>query len=336
MEVVFDAKALAAAKRWQGWRDAICEIYLKVDCDVAQARDYVGLVREAQFGAVTLTDSVISPQTVRRRDPHIARSVKDCYYLGIERVSAVNIRQANSSLVIRPGVGAIYYANRPYELQCNAVSRQFWVELPRKAFDARFRAGRPPVLAELSLGRGLGRIAADFCETLAAEGADVDDVSRAQLGEQLMDVLAMALSAAPEQQTIEGGTVRAARLRAIKAYIEARLGDPGLTPALIARQNGMSLRSLHQLFKDAQMSVSEWVRFRRLQRCCDLLSSSRHAQETITDIAYSMGFSSSSHFSNLFRAQFNMRPSDVRPAAGSRAAEDFLPTDAAKARREAV
>jgi AraC-like DNA-binding protein len=49
------------------------------------------------------------------------------------------------------------------------------------------------------------------------------------------------------------------------------------------------------------MYVSEWLRLRRLQRCYDLLPSPQNATRSITEIAYSMGLSSSSHFSNLFR-----------------------------------
>jgi transcriptional regulator GlxA family with amidase domain len=75
------------------------------------------------------------------------------------------------------------------------------------------------------------------------------------------------------------------------------------------------LRYLHQLFRLMDMSASEWLWLRRLQRCHDLLSAPRHAAQSITEIAYSMGFSSSSHFSNLFRAQFGLRPSDVRGAS---------------------
>jgi AraC-like DNA-binding protein len=51
---------------------------------------------------------------------------------------------------------------------------------------------------------------------------------------------------------------------------------------------------------------------RRLQRCYDKLAAPEHATLSITEIAYSLGFNSSSHFSNLFRAQFGVRPSDVR------------------------
>jgi len=38
MEVVFDTKPLAAANRRQAWHDAICEIYLQVDCAAEEDR----------------------------------------------------------------------------------------------------------------------------------------------------------------------------------------------------------------------------------------------------------------------------------------------------------
>ena len=39
MQVVFDTKTFAAAQRRQAWRDAICEIYLQVDCDAEKQYD---------------------------------------------------------------------------------------------------------------------------------------------------------------------------------------------------------------------------------------------------------------------------------------------------------
>ena len=50
MEVVFDTRTLAAGKRRQAWRDAICEIYLQVDCQTDPDVEYVGLVRGGQAG----------------------------------------------------------------------------------------------------------------------------------------------------------------------------------------------------------------------------------------------------------------------------------------------
>jgi hypothetical protein len=224
MQVVFDAKTLAAAKRRQAWRDAICEIYLRVDCAAEQEADYEGFVREMRFGDVTLTDALLSPQSVHRRQQHIAQFDKDYYYAGIEQIGRFEILQGGSSVTLRPGVGGIYYANEPYVLRSNVKTRQFWIELPREAFNRRFDAGRPPLLTPIDLGQGLGRIAAEFCSSLAAEGAGLDPQVSATLGEQFMDILAMALNSGPGRQPEAERSVQGARLRSVKAYIDANLG----------------------------------------------------------------------------------------------------------------
>jgi len=323
MQVVFDARSVAVAKRRQAWRDAICEIYLQVDCAAERETDYEGFVREMRFGDVTLTDALISPQSVHRQSQHIAHFDKDYYYAGIERIGRLEILQGGSSLALGPGIGGLYYANEPYQLRCEVKTRQFWIELPREAFNRRFESGRPPLLAPIDLGQGLGRIAAEFCASLAAEGAGLAPDARARLGEQFMDILAMAVSSGPDRQPEAETSVQRARLRSVKAFIDAHLSDPDLSLGLIAKKNGISLRYLHQLFRQADMSASEWLRLRRLQRSYELLSSPRHAAQSITEIAYSMGFNSSSHFSNLFRAQFGVRPSDVRGTAAQAPDERF-------------
>jgi AraC-like DNA-binding protein len=238
--------------------------------------------------------------------------------MGLAQSGSVNIRQADFSLTMNAGVGVLFNASEPYELRCDAKLRSFWVELPRQAFASRFDSAPPPLVAEVNLSRGLGRIAMEFCAALAVEGAGLDAPSRATLGEQFMDILALAIKAEPDRQPAAETCVQSIRLRSVKNYIDAHLSDANLSLARIAKENGISLRYLHQLFRSMDMSASEWLRLRRLRRCYDLLTSPRHAGQSITDIAYSMGFSSSSHFSNLFRAQYGLRPSDVRGTTAAR------------------
>ena len=118
MQTIFDSKTLPAAKRRQAWHDAICDIYLKVDCAAERRDDYHGFVRETRFGAVTLTDALCSPQSVLRQSRHIARLEKDCYFLGLAQSGALEVRQAASATTMHPGVGVLYYASEPYELCC--------------------------------------------------------------------------------------------------------------------------------------------------------------------------------------------------------------------------
>ena len=60
------------------------------------------------------------------------------------------------------------------------------------------------------------------------------------------------------------------------------------------------------------MSVSEWIWDRRLQRCYDLLTRPEPRPLSVTEVAYQLGFSSSSHFSTAFRRKFGISPSDLR------------------------
>lgn len=316
MQVVFDSSTLPAAKRGEAWRQAICEIYLPVSCAAEQRNDYHGFVRETRFGAVTLTDTQSSPQSVARLSQHIASLEKDCYFVAIPQSGIVMVRQAGSLFTINAGKGAMLFANEPYNLSSPVKHRSFWVELPRQAFASRFVTAAPPLVSSFSLAGGLGRIAVEFCTALATEGSALEAEYRAKLGEQFMDLLALAVSAEPERQTADEENVRRARLRSVMAYIDTHLGDPNLSLAVIARRNGISLSYLHKLFRLTDMSASEWLRSRRLKRCYALLTSTQYATQSITEIAYSMGFSSSSHFSHLFRAEFGMRPSDVRGVTG--------------------
>ena len=313
MQTIFDSGTLPPAKRRQAWQDAICEIYLRVDCAAERHSYYDGFVREIKLGAVTLTDTLSSPQSVLRRSRHIAHLEKDCYFMGIAQSGRMNIRQANSSMTMHAGLGALFTANEPYELRCDTKLRSFWIELPRKAFASRFDSQHPPFIAHLNLSRGLGRIAVEFCSALALEAANLDPHSRAKLGEQFMDILALAISAEPDDRPPSSEMrVQHGRLLMVKSYIDEHLGDLNLSLEEIATKNGISVRYLHMLFRPTGMSVSEWLRTRRLQRSYDLLTSPQHETQSITEIAYSLGFNSSSHFANLFRAQYGLRPSDVR------------------------
>ena len=98
-------------------------------------------------------------------------------------------------------------------------------------------------------------------------------------------------------------------LMRIKAYIEAKLADPELSVERIAHANGISVRGLHRHFaEDPAGSVSRYLWQRRLIRCAEVLRDPSQAHRSITEVCLSYGFSSSSHFSRLFKDQFGVSP----------------------------
>ena len=309
MDLVFTTDGLPPEKRYDAWRSAICDFYVQVDVKATRPEEYRGFIREAHFGDVVLTDILLSEQRIRRTRQHISRLDKDCYYLQLIHRGKLNVIQQGATHRSNTARGAVFCATEQYELECLGEVRSFYLEIPRAAFAQRFPRERIPVTAVLNTTQGLGRIATDFCASLATEGAKLQDQSRAQLGSQLMDLLAFSLLSGEDDQAIGEGSVQQARLRSVQQWIEAHLGDPELSLEKVAGANGISLRYLHLLFRHGEMSASEWIWHRRLQRCYDEIA--RGGGRSITSIAFANGFNSSAHFSTLFRRKFGQAPRDI-------------------------
>jgi len=312
MDLVFTTEDLEPSKRYAAWQGAICDVYVHVDVNAEKRSDYQGFIREARFGSVTMTDVLVSEQRITRRERHIAKLDKDCYYVEFVQQGKVNILQAGQTLLSHPGVGAIFSASEAYDLECVGRVRSLYLEIPRKEFSSRFNESGIPVAATIATGRGLGRIAAEFCAMLASEGSSLEETVRTRLGDELMDVLALALDMGDKDDFSEDATAQKARLRSVKAWIEEHLADPDLSLEKIAKSNGVSLRHLHYLFRLTDLSVSEWILDRRLLRCHDALIRPELRSLSVTEVAYRFGFRSSSHFSTVFRRKFGHSPSELR------------------------
>lgn len=312
METVFTTDGVPQARRYDAWRDAICDFYVNVDVAATRPEEYRGFIREGRFGEVVLTDILLSEQRIRRNRRHISRLDKNCYYLQLIHSGKIDVVQGGTVHRSNAARGAIFSATEPYELLCQGEVRSFYLELPYDSFAQRFPRERIPLSATINSTHGLGRIVTEFCASLATEGGSLPDGQRSQLGSQLMDMLAMTLLAGSEEEAaIQGGT-GPARLRLVQQWIEAHIGDPDLSLEKVAAANGMSLRYLHLLFRQSGMSPAEWIWNRRLQLCYDALA--RGDGRSITSIAFEHGFNSSAHFSTLFRRRFGAAPRDIARA----------------------
>ena len=98
----------------------------------------------------------------------------------------------------------------------------------------------------------------------------------------------------------------------LKDYIESHLTESDLSVESIADACGISLRIVHRAFAlDASGSVSKYIWMRRISQCAAALQDGGEARP-ITDICYSWGFSSTSHFSRLFKSHFGLSPRGYR------------------------
>ncbi|RJE87383.1 GlxA family transcriptional regulator [Paracoccus onubensis] len=106
--------------------------------------------------------------------------------------------------------------------------------------------------------------------------------------------------------------VRHPKLAAVIARMEANVEDP-ISPARLAADAGMSTRQLERLFRRyLHRSPKRYYMETRLARARNLLM---QTEMSIIEIALASGFSSPSHFSKCYRAQYGSTPYRERGTA---------------------
>lgn len=96
-----------------------------------------------------------------------------------------------------------------------------------------------------------------------------------------------------------------------EAFIATQLHNPELDVGYICTALGCSKRYLHLVFQEQGTSVARYIWQSRIERCRQELESARPGR-SITQVAFSWGFSSSAHFSRVFKEHVGLSPTEFK------------------------
>lgn len=181
------------------------------------------------------------------------------------------------------------------------------------------RIARTPVARDSPLGALLSPLLSDLARTAAEAGPPVGEMLAWNAVNLLATLAAEQTGAgtgagAPGAPGTPGGW--SPLLVRIMEYVELHLTDPDLSPEVIARAHHISVRYLHKLFKEEDITVGRWILRRRLEECRRDLMRSGRGSRTIAAVAGRWGFLSAAHFSRVFRSAYGMSPREWRDMAG--------------------
>lgn len=148
-----------------------------------------------------------------------------------------------------------------------------------------------------ALAQGIADLSADAAETAIREGA-------------------LLLVAAFSRQALLSGNARAAAraamLSRVRRYIRLHLLNPELSPETVLNALQLPRATLYRLFEH-EGGLGAYIRHVRLRHAADSLAHKPH--ETVTRIAFELGFKSGSDFTRAFRRAYGMSPLDFRMQA---------------------
>jgi AraC-like DNA-binding protein len=123
----------------------------------------------------------------------------------------------------------------------------------------------------------------------------------------ILDLLGAVLSARSSAATLTSEQ----QVQRIRAYIDHHLHDRQLGPQMIASAFSISIRTLHAVFSGEPLSVSRYIKTRRLEGCRRVLEDPQLRRgRTLTDLAHDYGFYDLSHMTRSFRELYGTAPSD--------------------------
>lgn len=222
--------------------------------------------------------------------------------------------QGSGRLHLKSNALVIYDPSKPYFLMNTTNIEHLVLQIPRVALDERAlkRLSQPFYLT--SIGDAQSSTLSALIKTSAENAHMLTADMRASVGRSLT-CFAQGLICDNFQtdmiSTMDNASLLLLRER-IKSYVQTRLGDPDLSIEDIGRRMGCSTRYLHKAFQAEGTTLQRFIWKLRLDYSKEMLMGRAAFGITISEIALNCGFSSSSHFSRLFRQQFDMTPKELR------------------------
>jgi AraC family transcriptional activator of tynA and feaB len=306
MSQLFTTDLLPASDRidaWQWHAQQICG-----DCRIQLPRSsFHGAIEVRHVGGLPLTRFSSSALSFWKWPSEAAnKDTRSCIVI-TQLAGNRRYMQNGSSVLLNPGDATLIDSGRPWSSSCATDCARLYLRVPRWMIENRLQLHKIPITQRICGTRGAGSILSRLSQSLYEEAERFQEDEGAAALDAYFQILSACLGHA------EGEDQGPPQLRSrIQKFIDDHLPDPGLRPAEIAAAADISTRHLHRLFSKSGSTLGDCIRERRLEQCRNDLTNPGLSRKTITEIAFSWGFSDSAHFSRAFRKQFGSCPRNFR------------------------
>jgi AraC-like DNA-binding protein len=312
MTMVFRAHDVPVRSRSEYWRHLIREGIAPLDVKIAKA-DFNSRIVTGDVGPVQVSElSINAPHEAFRTPELIGRSGTELAKVTVVRSGVMVVEQDGRQAALRPGDLAFADLTRPARWIAPAA-RFITLLFPRALLPLRHEELARLTCVGFPGDRGTSAMISTLARQLPRHLDDYGAADGTRLCRALLDLLTVGMAARLDRrEQLPADTRQHALLLNIHAFIEQRLADPELKPAVIAAAHHISLRYLYKLFREQGITVAGWIRDRRLERCRHDLADPQLVGRPISAIAARWGFTSPAQFSQAFRTAYGLSPSEFR------------------------
>lgn len=311
-----DTSGLDSREGRDAWASALESTYCEMDLDWGGSHSHFDAELVGRpFGELYVSTVRADPHTVIRTPAMISSTESDLLLCLVMRGKGL-VEQDGRSTDLQHGSFAFLDPSRPFTFASPTEFEQLVVRTPRKLLASRLPAHIVDAITAhgVSAGEGAGRVVSHLLQEIAGLDQPMSPGTAASLSASTMDMLITALA---DGSAVHSPTELAhlQDLRRAQQLLESRMHDPDCSVSDAARELGMSVRHLQNLFRQTGATPVNWLYAARLDRARGLLVGS---DITVSDLASTVGFRDVSHFSRTFRKRFGTSPGEYRKAHTAR------------------
>lgn len=259
--------------------------------------------------------TVCAGQTTALRVERTARLARDSMepsvFINLQRFGSSIVVQHDREAVGQPGDLVMYDSTSPYTLLNETGMTGDFFRVPHSALALPHDMIREACAVNLSAGHPLATLTHDYLRRLAADPALPTAPNADLVGHPSTELIRAVIITHLRADQFASESAAATLQMRILDYARRHLADPELSAEQIASANYISVRHLYGVLARSGISLSHWIRARRLEACRQALTTAP-AGVTISAIARRHGFSDMSSFSRAFRAEYGLTPSEWR------------------------
>ncbi|MFE7841845.1 helix-turn-helix domain-containing protein [Streptomyces sp. NPDC057474] len=317
IETVLRSEDLPVADRFAWWREMTSQTLTPTEITSDHADDFRACFRLLELGAAQV--SVLSYPSLRsRRTPALVRrSDPELYHLALTLRGWQSISRCRRDASVGVGDLLLYDSSHPSDASAfsdgGGAVEGIVVNVPRAAIPLPAAKVDRLLGAPLPGGNGMGALLSQFLMRLSPESDSCRPQDAMRLGGLTVDLITAFLAHHTDtEDSVPPESRRQSLMAGIHSFIERNLGDPQLSPGAIAASHHISVRYLHRLFQAQGVTVSAWIRQRRLEGCRRDLADLQLSDKPIGFLAARWGYVHASEFTRAFRRAYGIPPSTYR------------------------
>ncbi len=311
MKSTISTRGVNQAARSRHWHETIAQTYFPLELTFQRPEAFDGELTSWDLGSVSISRLTSDALLYRRLPKHFREPGPEEFLVTLPARSEVRFAQGGREVRANPGAFFIERSHEPYEFS-HAEPADLWVmKLSKDMLGGRIRAPDRFCSLQFDATNGANGLFVDMVHLIPQRYDAMTEETRAIVGRQLVDLLALAIQTDERVLTSGASSVRAAHLARIEAFVRRHVDDPELGPEAVATGCGISVRYLHELLRDTNTTLGQWIRDMRLQAAMEDLKNPAD-RRAIGEISYARGFTDQAQFSRAFRARFGVTPKEAR------------------------